>query len=152
MRAKGWVLALCMTATAVVGVSAAAESRAERPGIGGVGIGDSEAAVREALGAPRRRIESADFIEVEYRYRRFTVGFSSATVAALDSTHPRRCTDEGLCPGDAVSRMWRLYPTLERVTRETGTFFEDTRGDGSCWYRFRVKGERVASVGVACQP
>ena len=149
-RMKMLLLGVLLTPTA-----AFATEGSVAPGeisIGGVALGDSPSEVIRKLGEPRRKEETADFLDLHYHYSNLQVSFSDDVVAGLHTDHPTACTPMRLCPGDRLDKMRSLYGPPAIADREQGIRYEYSAPDVFCWLEIAPKGQRIASIAVACQP
>ncbi len=120
--------------------------------IAGVAIGDSPAQVRSKLGEPNTTEGIPDYLPLHYNYPNVRVSFDGDVVAGLFTRSASGCTPKGLCPGDSLDKMRRLYGEPLRTDRETGRFFEYYGVDLYCWLQIPDQGDKVLSIYVACQP
>jgi hypothetical protein len=120
--------------------------------IAGVKVGDSPIQVQSRLGRPSKVVKESDYLDTHYEYSRLTVSFSEGVVAGLYSDKPQGCTPKGLCTGDSLEKMQRLYGNPNSANRETGRFYEYYGKDLFCWLQISAKGNSVKSIRVACQP
>jgi hypothetical protein len=120
--------------------------------IAGVAIGDSPAQVKAKLGAPNATEDTQDYLSLHYHYPHVRVSFSGDVVAGLFTSSERGCTPKGLCPGDSLEKMRRLYGEPLKTDRETGRFYEYYGTELYCWFQIPDQGGKVLSITVACQP
>jgi len=120
--------------------------------IAGVAIGDSPAQVRSKLGEPSTTEDAPDYLSLHYNYQNVRVSFSGDVVAGLFTSSESGCTPKGLCPGDSLDKMRRLYGEPLTADREKGHFFEYYGIDLYCWLQIPIQGDNVLSINVACQP
>ena len=150
---------LAAVAIALATPTVAAEISASELSIGGVTTGATEASVLRRLGAPARRVDNGEGIELHYPGFVVTVAWldqqapgRQRRVIALYATGPKACTPRGLCPGMPESTATGLYGHVEPTHRDTGTFLEYQPAGLSCWLQVAPSGGVVQSVAVACQP
>ena len=120
--------------------------------LSGIEVGDTPAQVRQELGTPTSTEIQPDYLDLHYRYPQLTVSFNENTVAGLYTDNPASCTPRGLCPGDPISKMRRLYGEPVVADRETGRFYEYYGHDLFCWLKIPADTKTVASISVDCQP
>lgn len=145
-----WIIAF---AVSVVGCASHPDKRtAHALGIAGIRLEDSEKTVTARLGRPPRTSHLEDYIHTRYEYPGLSVGFAMDSVGEIESTDPRYCTEQGLCPGDSLATMRRLYGEPQTVNREEGPLLEYITPDCTCWYQFSAKAEKIEMVRIVCQP
>lgn len=130
--------------------------------LGGVKLGETEAAVRAKLGPPALRREG-EINDVTLDYDGLSVWLDVAGdestapgVAQITSTSAAYCTAEGVCPGMPLTRAEQAYGPAERTERENGTFYEFYPPVGSeaagCWFRTKVSTGTLTEIALVCQP
>lgn len=145
-----WIIAFALSA---VGCTSNPGTRAAHTlGIAGIRLEDSEKAVTATLGRPLRTSHPEDYIHTRYEYPGLSVGFAMESVGEIESTDPRYCTAQGLCPGDSLATMRRLYGEPQTVNREEGPLLEYITPDWTCWYQFSAKADKIEMVRIVCQP
>lgn len=120
--------------------------------LGGVAVGATTDEVTKTLGKPLRQQPQRDFIDLDYYYPNLRVSFSDGVVAGLYSDHRKGCTPMQLCPGDRLEKMRSLYGPPVVADRGTELFYEYFSKGFDCWLEITAKGEKIKSIGVACQP
>ena len=147
---KEFLLSLFLLATAAS--DEAGMIPAHDVAIGGVAIGYSPQQVRSKLGKPKTVEKSQDYLSFHYVYANVRVSFDEDVVAGLFTDSKKGCTPKGLCPGDSLNKMRRLYGEPILADRETGRFYEYYGIDLYCWFQIPAQGNKVSSIKVACQP
>jgi hypothetical protein len=120
--------------------------------LGGIAIGDSPKQVRSKLGQPKAIEKSPDYLSLHYTYANVRVSFDDNVVTGLFTDSDKSCTPKGLCPGDSLDKMRKLYGEPLLTDRESGRFFEYYGIDVYCWFQIPDQGNKVSSIKVACQP
>lgn len=151
---KGYLrfaLLLLIANTAWAGEPSLVEDR--ELSLGGVAIGDTEAAVLRRLGQPVRRIDTGDVLDTQLEYEGLTVWLGEwQRVVEVLSVSKRHCTPSGVCPGMSFAQARKKYRQPLAASREDGDFMEYTSAGSSCWLQFAVDKGRIASVRAECQP
>ena len=132
--------------------AATADIPASEVSLGGIEVGDSIDAVNRKLGPPISRSEQPDYLNLHHHYKDLIVSFSDGTVAGLFTRSRNVCTPKGLCVGDSLEKMQRLYGQPLTSDRESGKVYEYYGKDLYCWLQIPAAGKRIKSIAVACQP
>lgn len=120
--------------------------------LGGIALGQSEAAVVQALGSPTSRTGGdSDYLPVKLSYPGFTVLLDEQGVGGLISTDKRFCTPAGVCPGTSLAKAQRVYGSFWATEIVGGALVGYVYGDG-CWLEFELKSDMVQTVELACSP
>lgn len=121
--------------------------------LGRIVIGDTEAAVLQRLGKPRRITKMDDFLNTRLDYPGLTVWLGEENrVEELLSTSRNHCTPAGICPGMSFAKAKKKYGTPLLAEGEGGSFMEFPSSQSPCWLQFSVSKGIVESVRVQCQP
>ena len=136
----------------LLALAAATSSLDNELSLGGVVLGQSEAAVIQELGRPLHRIEGgSDYLPIELSYSGITVLLDEQGVGGLISTDKRFCTSADVCPGTPLAKAQLLYGS-EWVTQIVdGSPVGYVYGDG-CWLEFKLKSGKVQTIELACSP
>ncbi|WP_111265889.1 hypothetical protein [Marilutibacter maris] len=130
-----------------IGVSASDELS-----LGGIVLGQSEAAVIEALGPSGERVEGeADHLPVRLSWPGLTVRLDEQGVGSIVSTGSRYCTPSGACPGMSRAEVQHIYG----ARLETATMGGNPVGrvwDDGCWLGFLYDSGTVHAIEVGCVP
>jgi hypothetical protein len=121
--------------------------------LGGIVLGDTEAAVLRKLGQPRRTTDTGDFLNIRMDYPGLTVWLGEGRrVGEVLSTSRQHCTPAGICPGTPFVKAKAKYGPPLVADREDGTFMEYPSSQSVCWLQIAVSKGLVNSVRVECQP
>ena len=120
--------------------------------LGGIALGQSEAAVVQVLGKPTSRTEiGSDYLPIKLSYPGITVMLDEQGVGGLISSDKRFCTPAGVCPGTSLAQAKRLYGSAWVTETVDGLPVGYVYGDG-CWLAFELKSGTVRAVELACSP
>ena len=140
----------------LVGTASAAEPALvsdQELALGGIALGDTEAAVLRTLGQPRRTTDTGDFLNIRMDYPGLTVWLGEGRrVGEVLSTSKKNCTPSGICPGMPFERAKGNYGPPLVAEREDGTFMEYPSSQSACWLQLAVSKGIVKSVRAECQP
>lgn len=140
----------------VVGAASAAEPSLVEDrelSLGGVALGDTEAAVLRRLGQPHRITDTGDFLNIRMDYPGMAVWLGEGRrVGEVLSTSREHCTPAGVCPGMPVGQAKEKYGSPLVVDREDGTFMEYPGTESACWLQISVSKDIIRSVRAECQP
>src|SRR5688572_17610786 len=140
----------------LLGSASAAEPslvKDEEFSLGGIALGDAEAAVLRKFGQPRRTTDTGDFLNIRMDYPGLTVWLGEGRrVGEVLSTSKQHCTPAGICPGMPFAKAKAKYGPPLVADREDGTFMEYPGSQSSCWLQIAVSKGIVKSVRAECQP
>jgi hypothetical protein len=121
--------------------------------LGGIALGDTEAAVLRKFGQPRRTTDIGDSLSVRMDYPGFTVWLGKGRrVGEILSTSKQHCTPAGICPGMPFVKAKAKYGPPLVANREDGSFVEYPSAQSACWLKIAVGKGIVKSVRVEYQP
>ena len=121
--------------------------------LGGIALGDTEAAVLRKLGQPRRTTDTGDFLNIRMDYLGLTEWLGEGRrVGEVLSTYKQHCTPAGICPGMPFAKAKAKYGPPLVTEREDGTFMEYPGSLSACWLQIVVSKGIVKSVRAGCQP
>lgn len=112
----------------------------------GMTIGDMKALIGEA----NSDIQQDDFITHIFKYDELDIGFSDAYIQWIYSKNKEYCTEQGLCPGDSISKMESIY-THAKQTEDSVYEFHNI-SYSLCWYRIHSSESVIAAVEIKCAP
>ena len=121
--------------------------------LGGIALGDTEAAVLGKLGQPSRTTDTGDYLNIRMDYPGFTVWLGEGRrVGEVLSTSKQHCTPAGICPGMPFSKAKAKYGPALVADREDGTFMEYPSSQSACWLQIAASKGIIKSVRAECQP
>ena len=121
--------------------------------LGGVTLGDTEAAVLRKLGQPHRTTDTGDFLNIRMDYPGITVWLGEGRrVGEVLSTSKQNCTPAGICPDAPFAQAKAKYGPPLVADRQDGTFMEYPSTQSACWLQIAVSKGIVRSVRAECQP
>ncbi len=121
--------------------------------LGGVALGDTEAAVLHKLGQPRQIADTGDVLNIRMDYPGLTVWLGEGRrVGEVFSSSKQHCTPAGICPGVPFVKANAKYGSPLVADREDGTFAEYPSSQSACWLQIAVSKGTVKSVRAECQP
>ena len=139
-----------------IGVASAAEPSLvsdQELSLGGIALGDTEAAVLRKLGQPSRFTDTGDFLNIRMDYPGLTVWLGEGRrVGEVLSTSKQHCTPAGVCPGTPFAQAKAKYGPPLVANREDGTFMEYPSSQSACWLQISVSKGIVRSLRAECQP
>ena len=145
--------ALVFLATGAASAAEPSLVRDQELSLGGVAIGDTEAAVLRKLGQPRRTTDTGDFLNISMEYPGLTVWLGEGRlVGEILSISKQHCTPARICPGTLFATAKAKYGSPLVADREDGTYMEYPSSQSSCWLQIAVNEGIVKSVRAECQP
>ena len=121
--------------------------------LGGIALGDTEAAVLNKLGQPHLTTDTGDFLNIRMDYPGLTVWLGEGRrVGEVLSTSKQHCTPAGICPDMPFAKVKAKYGLPLIADREDGTFMEYPGSLSACWLQIAVSKGIVKSVRAECQP
>jgi len=98
------------------------------------------------------RIDTGDFMDRRFDYRKLTIHFGEGRVEELFTSDHQTCTPSKACPGMSFAQIKHIYGSPSVVKRETGTFMEYATSRSACWLQFSFRHQIAQSIAIKCQP
>ncbi len=123
--------------------------------IGPVALGDTRDAVLSKLGKPIRVVQIGDFLGSKWHYDGLDVYYyirPPIVVGQIEATNPHFCTENGVCPGEAVesanAKLGSPHGGGKLIAGEN-TFLVRSE---ACWLPVVVAQSKIKSLAIKCQP
>ena len=112
----------------------------------GMNIDDMKVLIGEA----NSDIQQDDFITHIFKYDELDIGFSDTYIQQVYSKNKKYCTEQGLCPGDSISKMKSIYTHAKQTEDSIYEFYNISYS--LCWYRIHSSESVIAAVEIKCAP
>lgn len=154
MKRRNQILAICLA----LGAGARAEAsdaQVLRSSLGSIALGDAPAIVKRKLGQPIETEETGDYLGSRWRYDGIDIYFHldpPVAVGQIESTSPRHCTANGVCPGQSLAAASaKLGSPMGGGSLKEGTNSYAVQGE-ACWLEVDVQHSLVSGLAIKCQP
>jgi hypothetical protein len=119
--------------------------------LGGVAIGDSEAAAESALAQVVRSEHPDNYLTIKLESAGLTVLIDPQEgVGEISSERPQHCTSTGVCPGMLFDDVPATLGRPSITNQDSSHFLAQYATTTDCWIELSVNAGRVESVRIAC--
>jgi hypothetical protein len=148
MRLQLALIALVFSSTAL----AASPLGSNKLCIAGISPGNTLGNITDRFGRPIAQKRSVGFIVLHVQYDRLSFELDEdGLVANAETTNPKHCFNNWLCPGASLSTARTRLPDLAQPSSIGAPLIAYADGDG-CWLEITAPAQTITALAFKCHP